>query len=250
MDGSGFFEQASGQMYFGTTQGFVHFNPNEIVDNPFLPNPTFTALQVLNKTVRVGDTINGRIILSTPLHMAKTITLTHEDKSFSIEFTALHYSNPARNQYAYMLDGQDKEWIYTDATRRVASYSNLPDGKYILKVKASNSDGVWNLKPAILEIIVLPPWWKTWWAYTIYTLFFLMAVFALFRIIQIRQQYHREILTERLKAEKAQELDQLKSSFFTNVSHEFRTPLTLIIDPLRSLLEKIQQPKRIVLTTT
>ncbi|ULT43291.1 hypothetical protein KRR40_07400 [Niabella defluvii] len=105
----------------------------------------------------MGDTINGRVILATPLHLAKTITLTHEDKSFSVEFSALHYSNPARNQYAYMLEGQDKDWVYIDASRRVASYSNLPAGKYLLKAMASNSDGVWNKVPAILEIVVLPP---------------------------------------------------------------------------------------------
>lgn len=236
MDGAGFFDRSTGQMYYGTTKGFIHFSPEEIVDNPFLPVTAFTTLQVLNKTVNVGDTINGRVMLLTPLHMASSITLTHQDKSFSIEFAALHYSNPARNQYAYMLVGQDKDWIYTDASRRVASYSNLSPGKYIMMVKASNSDGVWNPKPATLEIIVLPPWWKTWWAYTIYTLLLIAAGYGLFRIVQVRQQYHREILTERLKAEKAQELDQLKSSFFTNVSHEFRTPLTLILDPLRSLL--------------
>ncbi|GAB3426024.1 two-component regulator propeller domain-containing protein [Niabella aquatica] len=236
MDGSGFFDRSTGQMYYGTTKGFIHFNPQEIADNPFLPVTAFTALQVLNKTVNVGDTINGRVMLPMPLHMAPSITLTHEDKSFSIEFAALHYSNPARNQYAYMLVGQDKDWIYTDASRRIASYSNLSPGKYVMMVKASNSDGVWNPMPATLEIIVLPPWWKTWWAYTIYTLLLIASGYGLFRIVQVRQQYHREILTERLKAEKAQELDQLKSSFFTNVSHEFRTPLTLIIDPLRSLL--------------
>ncbi len=236
MDGAGFFDRSTGQMYYGTTKGFVHFNPDEIADNPFLPVTAFTTLQVLNKTVNVGDTINGRVILPKPLHMASSITLRYEDKSFSIEFAALHYSNPARNQYAYMLVGQDKGWIYTDASRRIASYSNLSPGKYIMMVKASNSDGVWNPKPATLEIIVLPPWWKTWWAYSIYTLLLIAVGYGLFRMIQVRQQYHREILTERLKAEKAQELDQLKSSFFTNVSHEFRTPLTLIIDPLRSLL--------------
>lgn len=238
IDGSGFFDKRTGQMYYGSTRGFVQFDPDEIIDNPYLPVPTFTALQVLNKTVHVGDTVNGNVILSRPLHMVKDITLTHEDKSFSIEFAALHYSNPARNQYAYMLQGQDKDWIRTDAGRRFASYSNLPAGKYILKVKASNNDGVWNETPATLEIIVLPPWWETGWAYGLYTLLLVLAMYVVYRIIQARQRYHRQILTERLKAEKARELDQIKSRFFTNVSHEFRTPLTLIIDPLRYLVTK------------
>ncbi|WP_346236658.1 hybrid sensor histidine kinase/response regulator transcription factor [Niabella insulamsoli] len=238
MDGSGFQNKADGQMYFGTTSGYIHFNPDEITDNPFLPKVTFTALQILNKPVNVKDSVNGRSVLSAPIHMTRSITLTHEDQSFSVEFSALHYSNPAKNQYAYMLEGQDNDWVFTSASRRLASYSNLAAGKYLLKVKASNSDGVWNPQPATLEIIVLPPWWETWWAYGIYFLIGALVLLAIYRIVQVRQQYHRQILTERLKAEKARELDQVKSSFFTNVSHEFRTPLTLIVDPLRSLLSR------------
>ncbi len=238
VDGTASFDRYTGEMYFGTTQGFVQFKLNEIVDNPFLPRTTFTELQILNKNVQVGDTINGRVVLTRPLHLTSSITLTHDDRSFSVTFSALHYTNPSRNQYAYMLEGQDKDWMNTDASRRVASYSNLPSGKYILKVKSSNSDGVWNQQPAMLSIIVLPPWWRTAWAYTVYVLLLLFLCFFIYRLVHMRQRYHRQILTERIKAEKAQELEVLKSNFFTNVSHEFRTPLTLIVDPLRYLLSK------------
>lgn len=238
MDGAGFLDRSSGRLYFGSTEGFIYFQPAEIINNPYLPKPTFTLLQILNKTVNTGDTVNGRVVLSMPLHMTPAITLTYEDKSFSLEFSALHYSNPARNQYAYMLEGEDKEWIYTCAERRVASYANLAPGNYIMKVKASNSDGVWNTAPATIRIMVLPPWWKTTWAYGLYLLLIGLAFYLVYRIVKTRQAYHRKIVTERLKAEKAGELERMKTRFFTNISHEFRTPLTLIVDPLRILLTK------------
>ncbi len=236
MDGSGFMDKNTGEMYFGGIDGFISFRPWEIVENPFLPIVVLTELQVQNKAVEIGQKVNDRIILSTPINLAKKITLTHEDRSFSIEFAALHYSSPEKNRYTYMLEGIDKEWIPTDASLRIASYSNLPDGKYVFKVKASNSDGIWNSKPTTLEIIVLPPWWRTWWSYVLYLLLLLLGVYAVYKMIRTREKYNQQLLVERLKAEKAQELDQLKSQFFTNVSHEFRTPLTLIIDPLERLI--------------
>lgn len=236
MEGSGCIDKASGEMYFGAMEGFVSFHPRQIVDDPYLPMVTLTELQVLNKPVGIGQIVNGRVVLPAPVNLTKKIILTHEDRSFSIEFAALRYANPEKNQYAFMLEGQDKDWIHTGASRRLATYSNLPDGKYLFKVKASNSDGVWNPVPTTLEITVLPPWWRTRWAYLGYTLLAMMVVYLGYRLIRAREKYNRQLLTERLKAEKMQELDQLKSRFFTNVSHEFRTPLTLIIDPLESLI--------------
>ena len=240
IESSGCIDTATGEMYFGGMDGYVSFPPGNIANNTYPPVVTLTALQVLNKPVTIGQTINDHVVLSTAINLAKQITLTHADRSFSIEFAALHFANPEKNQYAYRLEGLDKDWLYVDASRRVASYSNLPAGKYTFQVKASNSDGLWTQIPTTLEIIVLPPWWLTWWAYLMYVLLVLLAAYIVYRIVRARQQYNQQILAERLKAEKAQELDQMKSRFFTNVSHEFRTPLTLIIDPLESLLaEKI-----------
>lgn len=236
MDGSGYVDPSTGELFFGGIEGYVSFLPDEITDNLNPPIVALTDFEVLNKTVKIGEEINGEVILSQALNLTKTITLGYEDKSFSIEFAALDYSSPSKNRYSYQLEGLDKDWIYTDATRRIATYANLPSGTYTFKVKAANSDGVWNQKPRILEIIVLPPWWKTWWAYSLYLMLLGGVGYFLYHIFKTKQEYNRRILIESLKAEKAQELDALKTRFFTNVSHEFRTPLTLIIDPLESLI--------------
>lgn len=236
MDGSGCIEPSTGELFFGGIDGFVSFRPEEITDNLNPPTVALTDFEVLNKTVKIGEEINGKIILSQAFNLTQTITLGYEDKSFSIEFAALDYSSPSKSRYAYQLEGLDKDWIYTDASRRIATYANLPSGTYIFRVKAANSDGVWSQKPRTLQIIVLPPWWRTWWAYSLYLMLLGAVAYFLYRIFKAKQEYNRRILIESLKAEKAQELDALKSRFFTNVSHEFRTPLTLIIDPLESLL--------------
>ena len=245
VDGSGYLDKATGKMYFGGTDGFVSFHPDEIHDNSYHPLLVLTELQVLNKLVLVGQQVNGRVILPTPINKARKIVLTHEDRSFSIGFATLNYTDPERNQYAYKMEGLDKNWVHTDASRRVATYSNLSDGKYTFKVKASNSDGVWNSTPSTLEIIVLPPWWKTWWAYLFYISIALFGVYLIYRIVRARNDYNHQILSERLKAEKSLELDQLKSRFFTNISHEFRTPLTLIMDPLEVLLSAKQPDDKV-----
>jgi len=236
MDGSGCMDSCSGELFFGGMDGFVSFHPDEITDNDSPSTVVLTNLEVLNKTVSIGEEINGEVILSEALNLTNTITLGYEDKSFSLEFAALDYSNPSNNRYAYQLEGLDKNWIYTDASRRIATYANLASGTYHFKVKAANSDGIWNQTPRILEIIVLPPWWKSWWAYSLYLLVFVSISYVVYRIFRTRQEYNRNLLVERMKVEKVKELEVLKARFFTNVSHEFRTPLTLIIDPLESLL--------------
>lgn len=236
MDGSGANDPDTGELFFGGIEGYVSFRPEEITDNLTPPTIALIDFEILNKKVKIGEEINGNVVLSQALNLTKTIYLSYEDKSFSIEFVALDYSSPSKVRYAYQLEGLNKDWIYTDSSRRIATYANLPSGTYTLKVKAANSDGVWNQKPRTLQIIVLPPWWKTWWAYCLYLMVLGAIGYFLYRIFKTKEEYNRRILIESLKAEKAQELDALKSRFFTNVSHEFRTPLTLIIDPLESLL--------------
>ncbi len=236
LDGSGFRDPVSGILYFGGVEGYVAFRPDQILDNPYPPVVVFTDLQILNKTVSPGQEVNGRILLSRPVTLTQRIDLTYQDRGFSIEFAGLHYSCPEKNMYAYMLEGYDEDWIHTDATRRTAVYSHLPPGTYTFKVLSANSDGVWSPEPAVLTVVMHPPWWATPWAYMAYALLILGIALGVYRLIVAREQYKHQILMEKLKAEKIAEFDRIKSRFFTNISHEFRTPLSLIIDPLRKLL--------------
>jgi ligand-binding sensor domain-containing protein len=158
-----FKSENTGEMFFGGTNGFNVFDPGEITDNPYKPDVVFTNLFISGKIVKSGDTLNDKIILDKELSETKSITLSYKENVFEIEFAALNYINSGKNQYKYMMEGVDEDWVQTTSDKRTASYMNLKPGTYTLKVKASNNDGVWNEKEASLQIRVLAPWWKTWW---------------------------------------------------------------------------------------
>lgn len=222
-----FRDNKTGEMYFGGQNGMNSFFPEKIKINKYKPQVVFTRLNVMNQMVHPGTKINDRVILEKSLLCTNEITLTWWDKTFSIEFAALHYANPEGNKYKYKLEGIDNEWIFTDASMRTASYSQLPSGSYTLKVYGSNSDGVWSDTPATLRIKILPPWWLSWWAIVIYIA--IGGVIILF--------VHKYIMS-RIEFSKNEEIHQSKLQFFTGISHEFRTPLTLIIDPLEKLISE------------
>ncbi len=205
----------NGRLMFGSVNGFVIFHPDSIKENTAVPPVYITGLKVLEKSRTLPT---------------DQIELPHNENYLSFEFVALNYDAPEKNQYAYKLEGLDNDWIYC-GTRRFASYTNLDPGAYTFRVKASNNDGVWNEQGASLHLTILPPWWQAWWAYS------LLALLALGTIIYIR---HYEIKHFKLRQRAAylSELDNVKSRFFANISHEFRTPLTLILSPLESLLSK------------
>lgn len=227
----------TGECFVGGNKGIISFNPVTIRDNPYPPRVVVTDFLISGKSVAVNQLLNGRIILQKQAYLTKSVTLKWTERNIELEFAALHFTNPQNNTYAYRLVGLDRNWKNTDATNRTASYTNLSPGKYRFEVKAANSNGVWSKEPTVMKIIVLPPWWKTWWAYLIYTLIVAGLIYLAFKILFTRQQLNHQIQLERLKAEKAKEVEELKSKFFTNVSHELRTPLTLIIDPIKKLVE-------------
>jgi signal transduction histidine kinase/ligand-binding sensor domain-containing protein/DNA-binding response OmpR family regulator len=230
-----FKNEKTGELFFGGTNGLNSFYPTKIEENNIKPEVIFTGLEVLNQPIKPMKKINNRIILTRPILFAKEIKLKYSDKSFSIKFAALHYANPKSNQYLYKLEGYDKDWIKVDPSIRLASYSNLQGGKYTFKVKASNNDGVWNEQPAILKINIKPPWWNNWIAYIAYLTILSLILYMIYIYIVSREKFKNEMRYERMKMQKIVELDEMKMQFFTNVSHEFRTPLSLIIDPLRKL---------------
>ncbi|MDP9081895.1 MAG: ATP-binding protein [Bacteroidota bacterium] len=231
-----------GELLFGGGNGFNMFRPSNINTNKNQPNLIFTDLQVFNQSLSVGEKVNGRVILPESITGLKSLNLKYNDNVFSIEFAALNYFNPDKIKYQYMMEGFDKGWITADSKIRKATYTNLDAGDYTFKVRATDNEN-WNNKELRLHISILPPFWKTIWAYILYAILILSILLYLRRrgINKIRQQFSIE--KEREEAHRMHELDLMKIKFFTNVSHEFRTPLSLIMAPVDRILKQINEPE-------
>lgn len=233
--GSGFIS-ASGHMYFGSIDGIVYFHPDSISINPLLPTLLFSDFRIFNRTVPIGT---EKSPLSRHISETSEIELNHKQSIFSVEYAGIDFSINKENTYAYMLQGLENEWNYV-GSQRSATYTNLKPGEYIFMVKAANSDGIWTPEPLTLKITILPPPWKTWWAYLIYVICIAAMMYGL-RYLTLKQMKLRNRLAlAQIENQKEHEMHQMKIQFFTQISHEFRTPLTLILAPLEDL---IRQPE-------
>lgn len=229
---------STGELVYGGANGFNIFNPTDIRINTVEPIVLFTDFQVFNRSVRIGEEINNNVVLTESISKIPQITLKPTNNVFSIEFAALSFFHPEKSQYKYMLEGFNKEWLTTDASQRRVTFTNLDPGDYTLKVKASNNDGVWNEVPASLKFTILPPFWKSNIAFALYAVFIIGALLLARWIILTKERANHRIQLARQEALRQHELDMMKIRFFTNVSHEFRTPLSLILTPLEKLIEQ------------
>ena len=221
---------SDGKMFFGGINGFNIFAPAAIKDNPHKPPIVITDLQIFNKSVGIGEEVNGRIILEKHISATREIELSYRHSGISFEYAGLHYAAPDRNQYAYKMVGLEKEWNHV-GNRRFATYAHLASGTYEFKVKGSNNDGVWNETGTSIKIIIPPPPWRTWWAYTLYGLVFIGIIGAYVHSQRKKLTYERSV-NERLR-----QVDRLKDEFLANTSHELRTPLHGIIGIVESLIK-------------
>ena len=235
-----YFKDKTGRMYFGGTNGLNVFHPDSLKDNLFVPPIVITDFQILHKPVSIGyDSLWGRTILEKSISETDHIELNYDDNIISFEFAALDYRNPERNQYSYFLEGFDKRWIFTDANKRYVTYTNLDPGEYVFRVKGSNNDGIWNKEGTSLRIRIIPPWWSRWWAYVLYGFVSALIFFGSTRFYLNREKLKTQLKLEKEQALKLEEVDRIKSHFYANISHEFRTPLQLILGPLEKLAVKI-----------
>ena len=225
------YKDKNGRIYFGCINGFISFAPSSFIDNDFLPSVLITDFMLFNKKVVVGEKGSP---LKQSITLSNHIELQSNQNSFSFRIAAISYQSPSMNTLLYRLEGYDSEWH--TAGKGPITYSNLPYGTYMLRVKGANSDGVWNPDVRTLGIRILPPFYLSVWAYLIYILLILGTFFALFFYLRKRTIEKQRKEMEKFEQEKEQELYTTKIDFFTNVAHEIRTPLTLIKCPLENVL--------------
>jgi len=227
---------SDGFLIFGGNNGLNSFDPRSIKINTTIPDVIITNFLVFNK-IQVSPQ-SDEIYIDKHISLMDQIKLKYKHSVFTIYYSSLDYLIPEKTQYAYMLEGFEESWNYVD-NNRSATYTNLDPGKYIFRLKASNSSGLWNENPKNLEIIILPPWYRTFWAYLLYFALISISILFLRRLIVARTTLQHQLILKDVEKEKLDQLNKMKTKFYTNISHEFRTPLSLIISPLEALLSDI-----------
>lgn len=222
---------SKGDILFGASKGIFTFNPDSISKSNFVPPIVFSKLVIANQDIVPGE----GSILKAGLDDTQELRLSHRENIFAIQYAALDYTNPQNIQYAYILEGFEKQWTYADKSRS-ATYTNLPKGHYTFKVRSTNSDGVWVDNTRCLDIEVLPSFWETPVAYFLYVLFILIIIFVAVYILFTIYRLKHEVSVE-------QQISDIKLRFFTNISHELRTPLTLIVGPVEHVLNNSNLPQ-------
>lgn len=224
---------SDGMIYFPASNGVLAFNPEKLQDNPIIPPLHITSILTNDNT-----DLLSQITRDSDDPQRLSIELKADQNNLAIRYAALNYIHSAGNQYKFRMDGVDDNW-HSVGNRREAYYSNLYPGSYVFRVKSSNNDGLWNPEETILAITVLPPWYKTWWAYTFYALVILLIGYQIVRYQHRKLELERDIRYREKEQKRMKELHEERLRLFNNFAHELRTPLTLIINPLEEVLQHI-----------
>jgi signal transduction histidine kinase/ligand-binding sensor domain-containing protein/DNA-binding response OmpR family regulator len=239
------FRTSKGELVFGGPTGFNIFYGQERKAGISPTRIVFTDLELYERPVGIGEVIDGVVVLNTSISEASEIVLPPNKNFFSIKVSALNYFNPERDRYMYKLEGLKTDWLPVDTKSHEIVFNSLNPGTYHLKVKVVNSDGVWSENEAALSVVIQPPFWKTRTAFALYGFMLLGILFIARTLIQQREKLKFDLQHERHEIQRVQEMDMMKVKFFTNVSHEFRTPLTLILTPIERLIKNARDPDQI-----
>jgi len=237
-----FFKTDKGEMFFGGNQGLNSFYPEKLTENTSaFPPVIITDIKIHNHPWNdLDEKVRSRISELTP-EFTKEIRLDYKNNNFTIEFATLGYETSWQYTYAYKLEGFDTQWQYTEASRRFAYYNNLKPGTYMFHLKTTNANGVWSNQIVSLKVVILPPPWETWWAYLIYISILIGIITFVYRMLSNRMKLENELQLRELEQTKAEELNHAKLQFFTNITHELLTPLTIISASVDDL--KMQAPQ-------
>lgn len=227
-----------GHLYFGSIDGFIRFDPEKIDTSTQASPVVLTGFQIFNRETQVGK--DSPLKQSTPF--IRKIELGHEQSTFSFDFASLGYRAPETNRYAYKLENFDRDWIYLSRNQRV-SYAHIPPGKYVFRVKGSNSDGVWNQAGTAVEIRIRPPFWRSVPGIGLWSVLTAMLGYYFISSYRKKQKIKNARQLEKLEVTKEKEIYKAKIDFFTNIAHEIRTPLSLIMGPYKQIMKNDLSPQ-------
>ncbi|SDR70664.1 Two component regulator propeller [Polaribacter sp. KT25b] len=227
----------NGVLLFSGLNTFSYFNPQEISKSEELPNTYLSNFKVFNKLIKSGDTLNNRVLLNENISKQERIVLNYDENVFSFELISLHFSNPKNHTIKYKLSKVNKDWIILPSNENIIRYSGLQPDKYEFTYMASNSLNEWSA-PKKLFITITPPFWKTYWAYFGYFVLLVLFIYAIVFSITKIQSLHHKVTIEKLELDSIKELNESKLRYFSNISHEIKTPITLITNPIETLTER------------
>ena len=227
---------ASGELFFGGDNGYISFSPEKAIPNGYQPRVVLTDLLLNNKEVEIGEKVDGRVILDRDISYMTKIELDYGQRSLELKFASLHFWQPEMNTYSYKLEGADENWTTTSGNKNFAVYSNLSPGTYTFKVRGTNNNGIWSKETSATEITINPPLLLSKGFLALYVILIAAGVYVALKIYSGRIKLENELKISKLEIAHAEEIEQTKEQFFTNISHELRTPISLILPPIHQIM--------------
>ena len=237
------FRSQNGELFFGGINGVNSFYPENIKSNNLNPQVTLTDFYLFNEKITPQTTINGRILIDNPIFTTNLIKLKANENNFRFDFSSMNFQAPEKVKYTYMLEGYDVKWNTTENGSHTATYTNLRHGSYVFRVKATNDDGEWSNNERQISIEIATPFYLTWYAFLFYIVAVGLIIFYFTRYSMIKIATKQQIILDAEHNQRLHELDMIRTRFFINISHDLRTPLTLIAGPLEQILKNADYPK-------